>query len=256
LKAEKIQAAQKRILALLEEFPYWKETTLERYLVRKQHMMSKGVYMKAIHAILNTGDLVQPRAGVICRCSKRRCAIAPARSEELCEESRVDLLLNGEPTSSPVVKKTCRHHWELTLDDGMFALTCSECNGSVRAWASMPTCLSDILTAVAQLPEGDVNEEEIKQVAQSVHPHDKASAWDTLATIKTVLAMKSGQPDGGLWIKSKILSKFVEICKNESGSKVAPPTTTSSLAMLSRSTLRRYGFAVRALQDLQMWFQP
>ncbi|MGA2309422.1 MAG: hypothetical protein ABSG57_07740 [Candidatus Bathyarchaeia archaeon] len=256
MKAEKIQAAKKRILALLGELPYWKATTLEQFLVRKQHVMSRGVYVKAILDLLQSEDLVQPRAGVICRCAERRCLIAPARSEELCEERRVDLLLNGEPISSPVVTKTCRHHWELILNDGMFALTCSECEGSVRAWCSMPTCLSDVLTAVAQLPEGSVNEETIKQAAQSVHPHDKASAWDTFATIKTVLAMKSGQPNEALWIKSKILSKFLEIYKNESGSKVAPPTTTNSLAMLSRSTQRRFGFAVRALQDLPVWFQP
>ncbi|MCJ7761653.1 hypothetical protein MUP59_11030, partial [Candidatus Bathyarchaeota archaeon] len=94
MKAEKIKAAQRRILALLHEFPYWKETTLERFLIRKQHVMSRGVYLKAIRALLNTGDLVQPRAGVICHCSETR-----ALNCAFCEESRVDLLLNGEPTS-------------------------------------------------------------------------------------------------------------------------------------------------------------
>jgi len=240
LKAEKIKAAQRRILALLHEFPYWKETTLERFLIRKQHVMSRGVYLKAIRALLNTGDLVQPRAGVICHCSETH-----ALNCAFCEQSRIDLLLKGEPTSSPVVVKTCRHRWELILADGTFSLTCSKCKGSIWAWCSMPTCLSDVLAAAAQLPRVGVNAETIRQAAESVCPNDKARAWDTFATIKTVLAMKSGRPDEGLWIKSKILSNFVEICKNDSG-----------LAMLSRSTQRRYGFAIRALQDLPIWFQP
>lgn len=239
-KAEEIQAAETRILALMREFPYWQESTLARYLTRKRHMMSRRVYIKAIRALLTIGDLVQPRAGVICRCSAsslKDCAS--------CDERRVNLLVHGEPTSSPVVMKTCRHSWELVLEKGTFALTCRKCKGSVRAWRSMPKCLSDVLVAAAQFPKFGVNEQAIKQVAGSVHPDDKARAWDTFATIKTVLAVKGGQPDEGLWIKSKMLTKFVELCKNDSG-----------LATLPRATQRRYGFAVRVLQDLPVWLQP
>lgn len=241
MKVEKIQAAKKRILALLCKFPYWKETTLERFLIRKQHVMSRGIYLKAIRGLLNTGDLVQPRAGVICYCSDAR---ARALNCGFCEQSRVDLLVDGEPTSSPVVVKTCEHRWGLILADGTFSLTCSKCKGSIRAWCSMPTCLSDVLATVAQLPRGGVNEERIKQAAEQVCPN-KARAWDTFATIKTVLAMKTGRAAEGLWIKSKILCRFIETCKNDSG-----------LAMLSRSTQRRYSFVIRALQGLPLWFQP
>ncbi len=164
--------------------------------------------------------------------------------------SSVSVLKNDKPTSSRVLR-ACLHTWKLGREGDTFSLACSWCHATIKG-KGLPAAFQHVLDAATKLdpiyhanePAGKrwrVSEADIRAAVSLLHLPNRSRSqrsrnWDVYATLHILLSLKAGRARGNLAVKSKTLTKLIEVSMY--------PDRLSGMPVSSR---KRYKFIVDAI---------
>jgi hypothetical protein len=169
------------------------------------------------------------------------------------KEGRIDLqsqdisvLKDSKPTT---LLPGCLHSWELKRQGDVFFLVCFWCHARIKAWKRLPKVFSNVLDAAAKLEPSyrKVSEADLRTAVSSLNlpsrsRSERARIWDVYATLHILLSLKAGGPRGNLAVKSKAVTKLIQVFMYPASLKTMPI-----------SSRKRYGFVVDAIKKLRLF---
>ncbi|MCJ7559530.1 hypothetical protein MUO79_02795 [Candidatus Bathyarchaeota archaeon] len=167
---------------------------------------------------------------------------APFRSVSMLKDDKPTAILRGWG---------CLHSWQLGHQGSMFCLSCPWCHTTRKA-TDLPAAFSNVLDAALKLnPVYNANERAWKVSEADVRravsllnlPNrsrsERARIWDVYAALAILLSLKAGRARGNLVVKSKTLSKLIQVAMY--------PSTVRTMPVSSR---KRYKFVLDAIRTL------
>jgi len=162
----------------------------------------------------------------------------------------LSMLKDDKPSSL----RGCLHTWQLRRQGNMFILACSWCDIVMKAKA-LPSIFQHVLAAAERLEpvycadkdgrkRWKVTEADVRRAVSllnlpSLSRSQRSRIWDVYASLHTLLSLKSGGTRGNLAIKSKALSKLVQVAMY--------PTRLKTMPLSSR---KRYFFVINTINKL------
>ena len=162
------------------------------------------------------------------------------------------LLKDDKPTTSRIPRE-CLHRWQLKRQGDTFSLVCVWCQTTIKG--KVPAAFQHVLDVAALLdPVYHTNEQAGKKwkVSEadlraaigllnlpSRSRSERSKIWDVYATLHILLSLKDGRARGNLVVKSKTLTKLIEVSMY--------PERLNRMPVSSR---KRYKFVLDAIRML------
>jgi hypothetical protein len=164
----------------------------------------------------------------------------------------VSVLKDGEPTSNRIFHGHI-HFWELKRQEDAFSVVCRDCHTAIRGW-KLPRTLLNVLDAAAKLDlvcangqagkKWKLSETDLRAAVSLLNlpsrsRSERSKIWDVYATLHILLSLKAGRERGSLVVKSKVLTRLIEVSMY--------PDRLKGMPVSSR---KRYKFVVDAIMML------